>query len=288
MISVIIPVYNRADRINRTIDNIFEQSYNDLEVIVVDDGSSDEIEIALSPYLKKKNFSFVRSDKNYGACHARNAGVNLAKGEYIAFQDSDDLWHKNKLEEQLVFLKENKADICICGMQNVYEDGHTTRFHKEGFSQKDITLENELASSFFSTQLIIGKRECFVQEPFDERFPRFQDWDLGIRLVKKFCVVYLDKVLVDRLVQGDSLSHNKEKGYIAGKLLLEKYRNEYQKYPKAEARFLEFYAQFQEAVGESSRKNLFRSLKQEFRVKTLAKLILQLFGLYGKKDKTKG
>ncbi len=283
MISVVIPVYNRADRIKKTISNIFEQTYSDIEVIVVDDGSSDEIDLALKSFVELSNFSFVKSDRNYGACHARNIGIQKAKGEYIAFQDSDDLWHKTKLGDQLKFLQNNNADICICGMQNIYADGHMTKFHKEGFNQKDITLENELATSFFSTQLILGKRECFLREQFDERFPRFQDWDLGIRLVKNFKVVYLDKVLVDRLVQNDSLSHNKEKGYIAGKLILNKYRSEYQLYPKSEARFLEFYAQFQEAVGESSRENLIKSLKKEFRIKTLAKLILQLLGIYGKK-----
>lgn len=281
MISVVIPVYNRADRIIETIENVYQQMYKDIEVIVVDDGSSDNIEDVLRNY-NRKHFKYIKSPTNMGACHARNLGVSNSQGEYIAFQDSDDLWHPEKLSKQLTCLVDSHADICICRMNNRYSDGTEKEFHSKSFSQKSITLENELASSFFSTQIILGKKECFLEQPFDERFPRFQDWDLGIRLVKHYNIVLIDEVLAYRLIQKDSLSHNFTKGYTAGKLLLEKYSEDFSKYPKAESAFLCFYSQFQEAVGESSHDNLKKALSKGLSCKLLIKYITQYFGIYGK------
>lgn len=288
MISVVIPVFNRAEGIAKTVANVFEQSFHEIEVIVVDDGSKDDIVPALEPFADRHNFQLILSGGHYGACHARNTGIRAASGEWIAFQDSDDLWTPKKLEKQYSHLQATGADICLCGMQNVYPDGRTIPFHPAGFSQADVSLGHELSESFFSTQLLLGKKACFEQEPFDERFPRFQDWDLGIRLIKRFSVVFLDEILAIRQVQSDSLSHNRRNGYIAGKLLLEKYRDDFACHPKALANFLQFYAQFQEAVGESSRANLVKSLRLQFRPKTLAKLFLQIIGVYGKMRRING
>ena len=279
MITIVIPVYNRASLIKRTIDNILDQTYQDIEIVVSDDGSTDNIE-AVMQTISDLRVRFLKSEKNMGACHARNMGIEAARGEYIAFQDSDDLWDTHKLQKQLDALKAGNADVCICRMKFVYENGIEKQFHDQNFVQKDITLENELSNNFISTQLVLGRKECFIQEKFDERFPRFQDWDLGIRLVKNYSIVFLDDILAFRMVQEDSLSRNAERGYEGGKLLLEKYKEDFKRFPKAEADFLCFYSQFQELHGESSRANLRRSLKQKFTKKTFLKYISQTLGIY--------
>lgn len=279
LVSVIIPVYNRASIIKTTIDNILEQSYSDIEIIVVDDGSTDNIKDIMASYQKDK-VSFISYGSNKGACYARNVGINNSKGEYIAFQDSDDYWYPEKIQHQLDYLEKTNADICICGMKQIYENGKIKFFHAKNFSDKDITVENELGHSFISTQLLFGKRSCFLEEQFDETFPRFQDWDLGIRLVMRYKMVFLDEILVKRYLQANSVSNNHKKGYIAGKLLYEKYNDEYLKYPKAESKFLTFYAKLQELNGESSHENLKRALKLDFNLRTWAKYISQLFGIY--------
>lgn len=281
MVSIVIPVYNRADIIERTINNILQQTFEDIEVIVVDDGSTDNIDVVMQGYNDNR-VHYIKTKENKGACHARNVGVNSAKGEYIAFQDSDDLWRAEKIEHQLKCLTRADADICICRMDQIYENGVRKEFHGEMFNQESINLENELGKSFFSTQLIFGKKSCFLEEPFDETFPRFQDWDLGIRLVKKYKIVFLDEILVERYLQSNSVSNNSNKGYIAGKLLLEKYRDDYIQYPKAKAKFLAFYAKLQELNNESSHENLKESLHLDFKMKTLAKYMLQSVGLYRK------
>lgn len=279
MVSIIIPVYNRANIIERTVNNILQQTYKEIEVIVVDDGSTDNIDDVMQHY-KDDRVRYIKIEQNMGACYARNVGVRAAKGEYIAFQDSDDLWMDEKIEHQLECIKSSNFDICICRMMQIYENGKRKEFHGETFSQQSITVENELGKSFFSTQLIFGKKGCFLEEPFDETFPRFQDWDLGIRLVKKYKIIFLDEILVERYLQSNSVSNNSSKGYIAGKLLLEKYHEDYIQYPKAKAKFLAFYAKLQELNNESSHEYLKESLYLDFKMKTLAKYMLQSVGLY--------
>lgn len=281
MVSIIIPVYNRATIIGRTIDNILQQTYRDIEIIIVDDGSTDNIDGVMSK-IKDDRVRFIKSKQNKGACHARNMGVAAARGEYIAFQDSDDLWNNEKISHQLDYLTSTGADICICRMDQIYENGEHKDFHGKSFNQAAITLENELGKNFISTQLIFGRKPCFTEETFDEKFPRFQDWDLGIRLVKRYKVVFLNEVLVERYLQKNSISNDSRKGYEAGRLLLNKYREEYSLHPRAKARFLAFYAKLQEQNNESSRDNLIESLRLDFRMKTLCKYVLQILGVYRK------
>ncbi len=280
LISIVIPVYNRANVICSTIDNLLEQTYKNIEIIVVDDGSNDDIDLVMKKYSLNKKIKYIKSSKNSGACHARNIGIDASKGKYIAFQDSDDTWKQEKLYKQLEYLKLKDADICICGMNLHYQNGSVKKFHSNEFTDKNINIENQLGKSFFSTQLIFGKKECFIIEKFDEKFPRFQDWDLGIRLVKRFKVVYMSDTCVDRYLQNDSISVNSEKGYKAGKLLLEKYSEDYSKYPKAKAIFLSFYSRFQELNNISSGDSLKYALKHNFSIKTLVKFIAQKLGIY--------
>src|SRR5271156_960674 len=98
-VSVIIPTYNRADKVGKTIESALAQTFTDLEVIVIDDGSSDDTGRVLSEVFGDRIRYFAQT--NQGASIARNNGIEAARGEWIAFLDSDDLWEKDKLELQL-------------------------------------------------------------------------------------------------------------------------------------------------------------------------------------------
>ena len=280
LVSIIIPVYNRAKIIKKTIKNMQLQTYKNIEIIIVDDGSTDEIEKVINEVKKDQRIKFFRTNKNRGACFARNLGVSKSKGKYIAFQDSDDLWNEEKIYKQLDYLKRENADICICGMNLIYENGKTKAYHSKSFSEKQININRILGNNFISTQLLFGKKECFEEEKFDEKFPRFQDWDLGIRLVKKYNIVYLPEILVYRYLQKDSVSSDLRKGYIAGDLLLKKYSKDYEKFPKAKGEFLSFYSKFQELNNESSKDSMVEALKYNFNLKNFIKYILQRLGIY--------
>lgn len=113
LVSVIIPAYNRAGIIRETIENIFQQTYANIELIIVDDGSTDDTQEILRSYGSRLRWA---AQKNAGPAAARNHGIRMAKGEIIAFQDSDDAWHPTKIERQVSLLQRagESAVCCIC------------------------------------------------------------------------------------------------------------------------------------------------------------------------------
>ena len=113
MISVVLPTYNRGPLIMRAVKSVLEQTYSDIELLIVDDGSTDCTRAVISA-IQDPRVKYLYQETNRGACAVRNIGIRAAKGEYIAFQDSDDVWHPDKLEKQLSYLKETQSDLVFC------------------------------------------------------------------------------------------------------------------------------------------------------------------------------
>ena len=220
LVSVVIPSYNRGKVLRRAIDSVLKQSYENIECIVVDDNSDDNTEDIVNSY-KDKRLRYVKLNKNLGACIARNIGVREAKGEYVAFQDSDDEWRKNKLEVQMKNMRDTGSDLNFCnilihdgGERVVLDDKRISLVERKG------VLKNLLDGNFISTQAIVGKRNCFENIKFDERLPRLQDYDLVLRLSTKYKWSISKDVGVDLYVQGDSISRNYGKLEKATEMML--------------------------------------------------------------------
>ena len=122
LISVVIPTYNRKDKLPACIQSVLAQTYANLEVIVVDDASTDGTQ-HLFDAPGDPRVHYVRYEQNRGACYARNLGAQRAHGSILAFQDSDDLWHADKLPKQYDLLMATGADLCYCGMNRVAASG---------------------------------------------------------------------------------------------------------------------------------------------------------------------
>ena len=122
LISVVIPTYNRRDKLPACIASVLAQTYRNIEVIVVDDASTDGTE-RLFDRDTDPRVHYVRYGDNRGACYARNLGAQQARGSILAFQDSDDLWHPDKLQKQYDLLTATGADLCYCGMNRVAAGG---------------------------------------------------------------------------------------------------------------------------------------------------------------------
>lgn len=228
LVSVIIPTYNREKTIIRAINSVLNQSYKNLEVIVVDDNSSDST-ISLINKIDDKRLKIVKLKKNSGACKARNVGIENANGSIIAFQDSDDEWLEDKIKIQLDYLKENNYDMVFCSLYLI--DGSKRKVvpsKKFIFpnNSKDIT-KSLLIDNYISTQTIVAKKEVFNNIRFDEKFPRFQDWDLVIEISKKFKIGFCKDVLVNLYRQNDSISKNHKNGIKAMNLIFEKNKDIY-------------------------------------------------------------
>ena len=273
LVSVVIPSYNRAHCIEDSVRSVLAQTYEDLEVIVVDDGSTDNTEDVLSS-IDDERIRYVWQE-NAGACVARNHGVDLARGSIVAFHDSDDLWLPNKLELQLAALEETGADFSTCRMEsvNTTKDASVRHYHPEmELGQEDLTFERIVYKNFVSTQMLVGRREIFLKERFDPAMPRLQDWDLGIRLVKDYRHAFVDEVLVRQIIGADSISVNTGKVVRALELLDAKLAVRLHDNPRLYARFLLRAAMMLVEQGDKAtvRNYYRRSLKTSFAPDTLA------------------
>jgi len=191
LISVIIPAYNAERTILETIKSVQSQTYSDLELVVINDGSTDRTLDLLNSIQddRLKVFSF----HNSGVCVARNYGISQAKGEFISFIDADDLWASNKLEAQLDALKQHpEADVAYSWTYFFYEQtgekipGHPAFF--TGNVYGDLLKENFITSG----SNILVRREAIQKiGEFDSTFPHCADWDFYLRLAAqcKFVVV---------------------------------------------------------------------------------------------------
>ena len=244
MISVIIPTYNRAALLKGAVESVLKQSCQDLELLVVDDGSTDNTAQVMAS-ITDPRVRYLPQAQNRGACAAHNVGVREARGEYIAFQDSDDHWHDDKLDKQLAYLQETGADIVFCAMNRHDEGSDQVVFSPPGETRSRlIAYQDLLPRNMISTQTILGKRECFLESPFDESFPRLQDWELVLRLVQKYQIWYDATPLVEVYVQKDSISKNPQKGLWAITHLIEQHKPALEKYPHAAIALAESYAHF--------------------------------------------
>ena len=254
MISIVLPSYNRAHILPKAVESILRQTYKDFELIIVDDGSSDNTcEVVKS--FDDNRIVYVRQE-NAGACVARNNGIDHARGEYIAFQDSDDIWHQDKLEKQLKTLQEKNADIVFCRMNRMSGGkivGLVSDYFKEGFLSKDVMPMS------IGTQTLIGKCQVFKQEKFDPEMPRFQEFELLVRAQKEFSIYCMEEPLADYIIQGDSLSVNPLKYMQAWNLMLKKHPD-----------FLERYKLSRDRIACDVMRNAFMTADRKLRRQMIA------------------
>lgn len=225
-VSVIIPTYNRRALLLRSVQSVLDQTGVTLEVIVVDDGSTDGTPDALEA-LNDPRVRVIRAAHG-GACAARNLGLDAARGRYVAFQDSDDVFLPGKLARQVAVLERTGADAVFCRFRRV-ADGTASLIPGDEVRPGPITHEMLLLENQASTQTILGTRASVADVRFDERFPRLQDWELVLRYTQRYRLVYHDDVLAEVYEQPDSISRRPEKALAALRMLLAAYRREYRR-----------------------------------------------------------
>ena len=225
LISVIIPTYNREKLIVKSIKSVLRQTYSKIEIIVIDDGSTDNTEKEINK-LKDKRIKYVKLSKNLGAPYARNIGIKLAKGKYISFQDSDDIYHTNKLKKQMKNILKNKSDFDFCKI--LVNINSTYRYVIPDNTQEKAIIENRIFDglltygNFISTQSILVKKTFIENLLFDVNMPRLQDYDLVLRLIRNLNVSFTNETLVDLYLQTNSITSSKIKMKLAIQKLLNK------------------------------------------------------------------
>ena len=218
-ISVIIPTFNRGKLIGNSIKSVLNQTFKNIEIIVIDDGSTDNTKKVVEKFHNDK-IKYIKLKENKGGSNARNIGIKMAKGQYISFQDSDDIFYPNKLEKQLENLVNKNSNLDFCKINVIYNESYSY-FVPSEIREKRIfkgNFINELISfgNFISTQAILAKKLLIKKYLFDPEMPRLQDYDLLLRMIPKVKISYTKEVLVDLYIQKNSLmlSSNKLKNAI--------------------------------------------------------------------------
>jgi glycosyltransferase involved in cell wall biosynthesis len=205
-VSVIIPTFNRAEFLIKAIESVLRQSYRDFELIVVDDGSTDQTAGALAPYQDR--VQIVRQP-NHGVSAARNAGISRASGEFLAFLDSDDQWQRHKLREQMALCRE-RPRTKICYTDEIWiRQGVRVNPCKKHAKYSGWIFEHALPLCIISPSSVMIHREIFEQVGlFDESMPACEDYDLWLRITLHHPVTFLPKPLIIKFGgHPDQLSH---------------------------------------------------------------------------------
>ena len=233
-VSVIIPTYNRAHLIGRAIQSVLNQTYQDFELIVVDDGSTDNTEDIIRQFQEKdKRIRYIKHDKNKGGSAARNTGIKNSVGKYIAFQDSDDEWLPKKLEKQMKIFKKESPNLGIVytGFYRIKDSEKKYIPSHEIVKKEGRIYEELLKGNFITTQSILVRKECFKKVGiFDENLPRLQDWELVMRLSKYYDFKCIDEPLLISYYTTDSISANNKALIEALELILTKHYKNFNNY----------------------------------------------------------
>ena len=230
VLTIIIPTFNRADFLKESIQSVLSQSFTDFELIVVNDGSTDHTGEVAEEF---PGIHYVSCAVNSGVSHARNLGINLAKGRYICFLDSDDLWVKNKLETQIRWM-ESHPDCRLCYTDEIWI--------RKGVRVNPMNKHRKFSGDIFARSLqlcIVSPSSVLMQASlfdevglFDEDLLVCEDYDLWLRISQKYPVHFIEeKLIVKRGGHEDQLSTrfwgmDRFRVYALEKLLKESSLNE--------------------------------------------------------------
>lgn len=194
LISVIIPTYNRGWIIKEAIDSVLSQDYRDFELIIVDDGSTDNTLEILNSY--QDDITVLRQN-NHGVSAARNLGIMAASGRFVAFLDSDDLWLPQKLSSQVDYFNLN-PDAIICQTEEIWiRKGVRVNPKKRHKKPWGMIFEQSLALCLVSPSAVMIRRSLFDEVGFfDEKLPVCEDYDLWLRISCRFPVYLIDTPLI--------------------------------------------------------------------------------------------
>lgn len=207
LISVIIPTYNSSRYIEEALESILNQTYRKTEIIVVDDGSIDNTKDILKRYIDQGKILYIKKE-NGGPASARNTGIKIATGNYIALLDADDVWKSDKLEKQMILLKFNDFDLT-----------YTKRFIIGGETETEKCDDNEktgiidlIRSNYIINSSVVAKTDVFRGGYFDEDKKLFavEDYDLWLRQAFRGCSFgHLPEKLTGYRIHSNQISSEK-------------------------------------------------------------------------------
>ncbi|ACL15990.1 glycosyltransferase family 2 protein [Methanosphaerula palustris] len=233
-VSVILPTYNRAHLLPTAIESVLNQTYRDLELIVVDDGSKDSTEEVIRT-ITDERLRYIRYEPNQGANHARNVGIQAARGPFIAFQDSDDDWFPDKLEKNMKLFEMVGPEVGVVYSGYWKHMGNNQKMYIPftWVKQRDGDVHHELMrGNFVTTQAAVVRKECFEKSGlWMEGLPAKQEWELFLRISKDYKFAYIDEPLLNSNFTETGISNTNTSVYRGMEMVLNKHYDEFKMFP---------------------------------------------------------
>lgn len=215
MISIIMPAYNAERYIEESIQSVLQQSYSDWELILIDDCSTDQTSQIISNYANQySNIHVHRNPENLGVAESRNLGVSLAAGEWIAFLDSDDCWHPDKLRLQMELADSTHARFLFTGSAFMDENSQPLDYYLP--APKTIQYHELLKQNVVSCSSVMMQKELIIQYPMKHASAMHEDFAVWLRILrdKQICAYGIDQPLLIYRISSGSKSGNKLKAAI--------------------------------------------------------------------------
>jgi len=231
LVSVIVPTYNRPDKLVEALKSIFNQTYPNFELIVINDAGAD-VEGLISFLDSSKQTTYVRHGRNRDRAAARNSGIKLAKGKYIAYLDDDDIFYSHHLETLVGSLEGTDYKVAYSDAYRVHqslENGRYNNTHRDLPYSRDFDQDEILINNFIPTLCLMHERCCLEEVGvFDENLTTHEDWDLWIRLSRKYHFHHIKKLTCEFSwrTDGTSTTSQRQTDFLRTmQMIYEKYRD---------------------------------------------------------------
>ena len=209
LVSVVCPAYNCDKFLGKTLDSILNQTLSDLEVLVVDDCSTDSTYKIAKEYEEKDNrVKVFHNEANQGAAFSRNLAISKASGDFVAFLDGDDLWLPTKLEEQIAFMESNHYDFSYTAYETINEPGESLGKLRTG--PKKLTHRAFLHYSYAGCLTVMYRRSACPTLSIPNNIDKRNDYALWLKLSEHCDCYFLNKTLALYRVRGNSLSSGRK------------------------------------------------------------------------------
>lgn len=230
-VSIILPTYNRERLLGAAIESVLSQTYPYFELLIVDDGSTDGTESLVKGYSDER-ISYYRMQENGGQSKARNYGIKKAKYQYLAFEDSDDIWYPDKLEKQMKAMLSAPEGVGIVYHKVKYE---TEEYGTVIVPSEQIPIEKKngdifeqlLRGNMIGMPTILVKRKCIDEVGvLNESFKCLEDYEWFLRITLKYKVLFLDEVLLDAGCSDLGVSSNLNNHIVANCQIVQLYKED--------------------------------------------------------------
>lgn len=220
LVSIVIPTYKRAEMLDRAINSCLNQTYKEIEIIVVDDNNPNSEERAstslkMKKYKDNKKIKYIKNKKNMGGAESRNVGIKNSCGEYIAFLDDDDYFYEEKIQKQLDFMLKNNLDASFTGSDTYDETRNKLVKSKryKNYGEYDNILKFHLVEMIVSTQTFMYKKSVLENIGYFTNVPAGQEYYLMYKtIINKYKVSYLDEILTRICIHsGERITTSKKK-----------------------------------------------------------------------------